>query len=114
MRLEDQKKARELRSEGWTLPEIAKEVSAGKGLVSLWVRDVCISESGLIRLAQRRERNLATLFGGVTRAEIARDTWSKISIAKRVIYRQEGRLAAKKNEKVAHSCLCSLLGRGHK
>ena len=36
----ERKRARELRAEAWTLKEIAEEVGASKGTVSVWVRDV--------------------------------------------------------------------------
>jgi transcriptional regulator with XRE-family HTH domain len=36
----EQERARELRSEGWTMPEIAAELGVSKGSVSLWTRDV--------------------------------------------------------------------------
>jgi hypothetical protein len=39
-KVEEQERARELRSRAWTLQEIADELSVGKGSVSVWVRDV--------------------------------------------------------------------------
>ncbi|HYF46226.1 MAG TPA: hypothetical protein VD926_08460 [Acidimicrobiales bacterium] len=39
-RVADQERARELRAQAWTLAEIAEEVGASKGTVSLWVRNV--------------------------------------------------------------------------
>jgi transposase len=36
----EQNRARELRAEGWTMPEIAAELGVARSSVSLWVRDV--------------------------------------------------------------------------
>lgn len=36
----EREQARVLRSEGWTMPEIAAELQVSKGSVSLWTRDV--------------------------------------------------------------------------
>ncbi|MGD9797438.1 MAG: hypothetical protein AB7H43_06835 [Acidimicrobiia bacterium] len=37
---EDQARARQLRAEGWTMPEIAAELAVSRSSVSLWTRDV--------------------------------------------------------------------------
>ena len=39
-KLAEQQRARELRAQAWTLPDIAKELGVSKSSVSLWVRDV--------------------------------------------------------------------------
>ena len=39
-KVEDQERARELRADGWTMPDIASELGVSKGSVSLWTRDV--------------------------------------------------------------------------
>ena len=39
-KVEERARARELRSQSWTLQEIASELGVAKGSVSLWVRDV--------------------------------------------------------------------------
>src|SRR5688572_9993297 len=36
----ERKRARELRAEGWTMPDIAAELDVSRGSVSLWTRDV--------------------------------------------------------------------------
>ncbi|CAN5194493.1 hypothetical protein BH24ACT1_BH24ACT1_03920 [soil metagenome] len=36
----EQERARALRAQGWTMPEIAAELEVSKGSVSLWTRDV--------------------------------------------------------------------------
>ena len=40
----ERQKARTLRAEAWTLQEIADEVGASRGTVSVWVRDVDIEQ----------------------------------------------------------------------
>lgn len=39
-KLEEQERARELRAEGWTMPEIAEELGVARSSVSKWTRDV--------------------------------------------------------------------------
>ncbi|HEY2428555.1 MAG TPA: helix-turn-helix domain-containing protein [Acidimicrobiales bacterium] len=39
----DQARARELRAEGWTMPDIAAELGVARSSVSLWVRDVAFT-----------------------------------------------------------------------
>lgn len=39
-KLAEQERARVLRSQGWTMPEIAAELGVSKSSVSLWTRDV--------------------------------------------------------------------------
>lgn len=105
-RLADQATARKLRKKGYTLPEIADEVKAGKGLVSLWVRDVEISEAGKKRLAKNCRKSEGAARG--------RKTWSVKCKNIRERYREEGRLAAQKGE-VLHALACGLYwGEGSK
>jgi hypothetical protein len=39
-KVQEQQRARELRAQAWTVPDIAKELGVSKSSVSLWVRDV--------------------------------------------------------------------------
>jgi transcriptional regulator with XRE-family HTH domain len=39
-KIDEQNRARDLRAEGWTMPEIAAELGVARSSVSLWVRDV--------------------------------------------------------------------------
>ena len=106
MRFEDQQIARELRREGWTLPEIGKEVKAGKGLVSLWVRGVAIRENGASRLTVRKV--------GMLSARSARTWKSPKCKARRDVSREAGRGAARKGE-ILHALACGLYwGEGSK
>lgn len=50
----EQRRARELRAEGWTYTEIAAELSVSKSSVSLWCRDVEVNE---VAWADRVRRN---------------------------------------------------------
>ena len=43
-KVSEQERARELRSQAWTLNEIAAELGVAKSSVSLWVRDVPFDE----------------------------------------------------------------------
>jgi hypothetical protein len=59
-RVADQERARELRAQAWTLAEIAEEVGAAKGAVSVWVRDVEFDEDArLARELDRKARGMA-------------------------------------------------------
>lgn len=50
----EQERARELRSEGWTMPDIAAELGVSKGSVSAWTRDI---EVAVGRRARSRAPN---------------------------------------------------------
>jgi transcriptional regulator with XRE-family HTH domain len=39
-KIDEQNRARDLRTEGWTMPEIAEELGVSRSSVSLWTRDV--------------------------------------------------------------------------
>ena len=54
-RVEDRERARELRARAWTLGEIAAELGAGKGAVSVWVRDVEFDEEARLKRALDRK-----------------------------------------------------------
>lgn len=102
-RYEDQKKARELRSLGYTVKEICAELQAGKGSVSEWVRDVEISPESLERYKRKKEeyKNSKPLEMGIV-------AWSAQCAAKREVWREEGRQAAKHNNDITHALACSL------
>src|SRR5258708_7858952 len=55
-KVEAQSTARDLRSLGWTLTEIATELGVSKSSASLWCRDVAIDEAALA--ARRHDRRL--------------------------------------------------------
>ena len=79
-KVSEQERARELRSQAWTLNEIAAELGVAKSSVSLWVRDVPFDEvvrarraganrnrgaqqRGPNRLAQRKQAEIVRLLG---------------------------------------------------
>lgn len=99
MRSEDRAKARNMRQRGASLSEIAKEVKAGKGLVSLWVRDVKISDEAKAELVQRQV--VGQMKGSQTRkhAQNCRDQREK--------WREEGKRKAREGD-AFHAFVCAL------
>ena len=59
-KLEQRQRARELRAEGWTMPDIAVELGVSRSSVSLWTRDV------EVQMGPRRMRGAAL---GVTKQQ---------------------------------------------
>ena len=57
MKSEERLKARGLRSQGLSVPAIAKEIGVTKGSVSLWVRDIVLTEEQLERLQSSSKTN---------------------------------------------------------
>ena len=55
-KVEEQAQARELRAQGWTMPDIAEKLGVSRGSVSLWTRDVPF-EPRPRRRGRRREPN---------------------------------------------------------
>ncbi|MGK2947002.1 MAG: hypothetical protein ACSLFP_00380 [Acidimicrobiales bacterium] len=56
-KIEEQNRARDLRSLGWTLGEICEELGVSKASASLWCRNVALDEAVLAQ--RRRARHLA-------------------------------------------------------
>ena len=88
-KLEQRQRARELRAEGWTMPDIAVELGVSRSSVSLWTRDVPV------QMGPRRMRGAAL---GVTKqqqrrlAEIEKlDAWGRTQLA---VLSEEAFLAA--------------------
>jgi hypothetical protein len=54
-RIADRERARGLRAQAWTLAEIATEIGASKGTVSVWVRDVEFDEDARCERALARK-----------------------------------------------------------
>ncbi len=53
MKLKEKDKARELRYQGFSIKQIADDLKVSKGSVSVWVRDVKLSESAAVKIGQR-------------------------------------------------------------
>ncbi|MEX0877761.1 MAG: hypothetical protein WDZ40_02750 [Candidatus Spechtbacterales bacterium] len=54
MKLEEKRKARELRKKGWSIREITKELGVAKGSVSVWVRDIELTKKQKQKLSKNR------------------------------------------------------------
>ncbi|HYT95654.1 MAG TPA: hypothetical protein VEL76_43445 [Gemmataceae bacterium] len=57
MKLAKQQEARRLRAEGCSIKEIARSLEVSKGSVSVWVRNIPVSEEHLNGLIQRVRQN---------------------------------------------------------
>lgn len=51
MRFEEKQRARELRHQGWSYNDILKEVGVSKSTLSLWLRDIPLTEEQIAALA---------------------------------------------------------------
>lgn len=92
-RYSDQLKARALRKRGYLLSEICEKLDVSKSSVSVWVRDVELSVSGEKRISKKKleTKNFERLNSG-------REEWSSHCRSLREQWREEGRLAALKND----------------
>lgn len=54
-KLQERARARELRAEGWAMPDIAEQLSVSKSSVSLWTRDVAFTPNRRRTDGRRRE-----------------------------------------------------------
>jgi len=78
MKTKERNTARKLRSEGFSLREIAKRVKASKGAISYWVKDVKLPQSAVNRLKKR------SCYAG---AQVVKQKYEKI----RESFQSEGR-----------------------
>ena len=87
MRKEMREEARRLRSEhGMAITDICKQLGVAKSSVSMWVRDIVLSEEQKEALYKQHYTYLAKTRGAHTNAVKGRE--------QRIIYQQEGRLKA--------------------
>jgi transcriptional regulator with XRE-family HTH domain len=87
--------ARQLRAEhGWPIKQIAELLDVSQATVSVWVRDVEITD-------EQHERNLAR--AGIVRG----NNWREINRARRASYQQEGRKHARQMDPL-HLAGCML------
>lgn len=93
-----QAKARQLRQQGLSVSAIARELGVSKGSVSLWVRDIVLTEKQYETLKNNQREN-----GGGKGTEAIR----QISIEKRITYQNAGREYAKKGRRL-HQMGCML------
>lgn len=81
MKTEEQRRARELRAQGWSIKEIEHELGVARSSVSLWVRHVPLGTEQRQRLVERIR--LGPVVAAELKAQRARDV--------RRTYQQEGR-----------------------
>ena len=100
MKKQEKIKARKLRrEEGLSVKKIAKELSVSPSSVSLWVRDIKLSDEQKARLINNHGVKLGQIHGSRRVAELAK--------AKREEYQKLGRDDAKKGN-IRHSSCCML------
>lgn len=101
-RYDDQLKARDLRSRGYTINEICEAVGASKGSVSGWVKGVEIIGQSRLRLKKKQ-----ATFKNTERLKAGVEVWSNQCAAQREVWREEGRQKARLNDR-AHAMACGL------
>lgn len=57
MKVEERKEARSLRLQGWSIKRIARKVGVAVATVSVWVRDINLSEEQMLLLEERQKQN---------------------------------------------------------
>lgn len=90
MKKVEQELSKKLRSEGMAIKKIAKKLQVSPGSVSLWVKNIILTEeqkSNLIKMNPIYNRQLVG-------ASIRREDCKK----KRILYQQSGKLKAKEND----------------
>ncbi len=103
MKLSEKKLARKLRKDGLSLNEIASQVNVAKSTVSLWVRDIVLSQKKIDRL--KSKCNIPSHFN---------EKKSKVAFEQRLSYQNEGRNLAK-DSNILHAIGCMLYwGEGSK
>lgn len=96
-KIETQLKARELRTAGKSINEIASLLNCSKGSVSVWVRDIVLNEKQRENLATRRP---AHNYGGISNRKQGKERRSK--------FQDSGRDIAKKINPNLHLIGCML------
>ena len=85
MKIEEKRQAVKLRKEGWSIKEIAKYVGVSQSSVSVWVRNIKLTESQRLRLDKKeKERSLVGLRKGTK-------IWSEMNKNRRITDQQNGR-----------------------
>ena len=59
MKTRERKKARLLRSKGWSLRAIASEVKCSKGVISKWISDIQLTDEQIKEFARETNRSEA-------------------------------------------------------
>jgi hypothetical protein len=96
-RVEDRERARQLRAEAWTLQQIADELEASRGQVSVWVRDVLFTPGPRSRARrrapnalQRRKQDEIALLRAIGVARIGELSRKQFLVAGTALYAGEG------------------------
>lgn len=53
MRVEEKQRARELRTQGWSYNDILREVGVSKSTLSLWLRDIPLTDEQILALSDK-------------------------------------------------------------
>lgn len=99
MKLDKKLEARKLRKQGLSVKEIAKKIACAKSSVSIWVRDIILTEQQIAFLKQKQYCSTAQLAGSKKNKENA--------LKQRKIYQQEGAKKAKMKDPL-HMAGCML------
>jgi transcriptional regulator with XRE-family HTH domain len=99
MKRETREKARDLRRQGMSVKEIAKALKVSRSSVSLWVRDVELTEQQKIDLKERQRHYAGQSAGGIAN----RKKFMRI----RLQYQEAGRLKAREGSAL-HLAGCML------
>ena len=96
-RVEDRERARQLRAEAWTLQQIAAELQASRGQVSVWVRDVAFTPAARSRARrrgpnslQRRKQDEIERLHAIGVARIGELSRKQVLVAGTALYAGEG------------------------
>lgn len=86
MKVEERKKARLLRSKGWSLRTIASEVQCSKSVVSKWISDIQLTEKQIEKLKDNQDKGRAK---AAKHPNSSRAKWEKIRNDIRDISKQD-------------------------
>ena len=75
MKTRERKKARLLRSKGWSLRAIASEVKCSKGVISKWISDIQLTDEQIKKLKTNQDRGRAK---AARHPNSSRAKWEKI------------------------------------
>jgi hypothetical protein len=99
MKSEQRRKARELRSQGWSNGKIAKELNVSKSSISLWVRDIVLTQNQIDILKSQNPIYDRQHKGAKIKSDMARNV--------RLGFQQEGKEKAKEGN-LLHQAGCML------
>ena len=86
MKVEERKKARLLRSNGWSLRAIASEIRCSKSVVSKWISDIQLTEEQIEKLKDNQDKGRAR---AAQHPNSSRAKWQKIRNDLRVEAKQD-------------------------